>query len=257
MKTIILCGGKGTRLREETEYKPKPMVSVGGVPILVHIMKIYAHYGFKEFILCLGYKGDVIKDYFLTLSKYEQDFEYDFATDEINYLGDHHDIDFKITFAETGESTLSGERVLKAASKYVDEDQFMVTYGDGVSNVDISKLVEFHNQRNKDIQGTITGVHPSTKYGQLKFNDKFKINTFQEKPQLQDYINGGFMVFEKEALKHMKKGEMLEDALARMTKLGKLNAFIHEGFWHSMDTYKDFKELNSMWEDNPQWKIWD
>lgn len=256
MKTFILCGGKGTRLREETEYKPKPMVDVGGLPIVVHIMKLYAHYGFKDFVLCLGYKGDVIKDYFLNLSKYEKDFSFDFSTGEVEYLSEHHDLDYKITFAETGENTLSGERVLIAAQKYATEDQFMVTYGDGVSDVDIKVLVEFHTQQPTDSLGTITGVHPSTKYGKLDFNDQNVLTSFQEKPQLEEYINGGFMVFQKTALEHLQPGEMLEDALKRMTDLGKLNVYLHKGFWHSMDTYKDYKDLNEMWENNPAWKVW-
>ena len=257
MKTIILCGGKGTRLREETEHKPKPMVRVGSMPILVHIMKIYAHYGFKDFVLCLGYKGDMIKEYFLTLSDYSQDFSYDFSNGKVTYLGDHHAIDFNITFAETGASTLSGERVLTAASKYVEDEQFMVTYGDGVSDINIEALLNFHNQHPNDRVGTISGVHPSTKYGKLSFDDSGKIISFEEKPQLQDYINGGFMVFEKSALEYMQEGEMLEDALQRMTEAGKLNMYQHNGFWDSMDTYKDFKVLNEMWNNNPAWKIWD
>jgi glucose-1-phosphate cytidylyltransferase len=257
MKTIILCGGKGTRLREETEYKPKPMVRIGGMPILLHIMKIYAYYGYKDFVLCLGYKGDAIKEYFLTLSDYSQDFAYDFSNDKINYLGGHHGIDYKITFVNTGEDTLSGERVKIAASKYAKDDQFMVTYGDGLSNVDIKKLVNFHNSHNKESAGTITGVHPSSKYGLLKFDSNNKILKFEEKPQLQDYINGGFMIFEKSALKYIKEGEMLEDSLKRMTEAGKLNINVHDDFWHSMDTYKDFEDLNKLWKNNPKWKVWD
>ncbi|MBU0671005.1 glucose-1-phosphate cytidylyltransferase [Patescibacteria group bacterium] len=257
MKTIILCGGKGTRLQEETEYKPKPMIAIGGVPILVHIMKIYAYYGHKEFILCLGYKADVIKDYFLTLSNYSQDFEYDFSNDEIKYLSGHHGIDYKITFANTGEEALSGERIKIVGEKYINDEQFMVTYGDGVSNVDVQKLIEFHNQHNQDSVGTITGVHPSTKYGLLKYDENFKINKFEEKPQLQEYINGGFMIFENSALEYVRDGEMFEDALQRMTEAGKLNINIHDDFWHSMDTYKDYKDLNKLWKENPKWKVWE
>lgn len=257
MKVLILCGGKGTRLREETEYKPKPMVTVGDAPILLHIMKIYAHYGFKDFVLCLGYKGDMIKEYFLTLSDYSKDFEYDFANGQVNYLSEQHKVDYKITFVDTGEDTLSGERVLIAASKYVTDDQFMVTYGDGVSNVDIVQLIEFHNRYRDQRPATISGVHPSTKYGLLHFMDDGRVTKFQEKPQLQDYINGGFMVFEKSALEYLRAGEMLEESLARMTEAEKLGVYTHDGFWHSMDTFKDYQDLNAMWKNDPQWKIWD
>lgn len=257
MKVLILCGGKGTRLREETEYKPKPMVTIGDAPILLHIMKGYAHYGFKEFVLCLGYKADSIKNYFLTLSDYSKDFEYDFEKNKVSYLSEHHKIDYKITFADTGEDTLSGERILIAASKYVGDEQFMVTYGDGVSDVNITELLENHNQQRTNRVATISGVHPSTKYGLLNFDETGKVQKFQEKPQLHDYINGGFMVFEKNALEHLREGEMLEDGLARMTQVGKLGVYKHDGFWHSMDTYKDVQDLNAMWKNNPAWKIWD
>lgn len=257
MKVLILCGGKGTRLREETEYKPKPMVTIGDTPILMHIMKMYAHYGFKDFVLCLGYKADTIKNYFLTLSDYSKDFEYDFSKNKVTYLSERHKVDYKITFADTGENTLSGERVMMAASKYVPDEQFMVTYGDGVSNVNIIELIEFHNQHRQQRVATISGVHPSTKYGLLQFDDNGLVNKFQEKPQLHDYINGGFMVMEKSALEHLREGEMLEDGLARMTTAGVLGVYKHDGFWHSMDTYKDYQDLNQLWNNNPVWKVWD
>lgn len=249
MKTIILCGGKGTRLQEETEFKPKPMVKIGDMPILVHIMKIYAFYGYKEFILCLGYKGDIIKEYFLNLSKFTNDFQLDLATNSIEYLNCYHDFDFKITFVETGEDTPSGERV-KIAAKYINDDEFMVTYGDGVSNVDISKLIKFHREQTKKhgTLATISAVHPSSKYGKIYADKNNILQKFDEKPVLNDYINGGFMVFNRGALKYLREGDMLEDGLQKMTKKSILSQLSHDGFWHSMDTMKDVIDLNQMWD---------
>ncbi len=249
MKTVILCGGKGTRLKEETEFKPKPMVKIGELPILVHIMKIYAFYGHKEFILCLGYRGDVIKEYFLNLSKFTNDFRLDLATGNVEYLNCYHDLDFRITFVETGEDTQSGERV-KIASQYIEDDEFMVTYGDGVSNIDIPKLIKFHQSQTKKhgILATISAVHPSSKYGKIYADKNNILERFDEKPVLDDYINGGFMVLNRGALKFLKDGDMLEDGLQKMTKKGRLSQFCHDGFWHSMDTMKDVIDLNKMWE---------
>lgn len=248
MKTIILCGGKGTRLREETEFKPKPMVEIGELPILVHIMKIYSFYGHKEFILCLGYKGEAIKEYFLNLSKFANDFVLDLGTDSISYLNCYHAFDFKITFVETGEDTQSGERV-RMASKYISDEEFMVTYGDGVSDIDINELIRFHQAQAKKYGTltTISAVHPSSKYGKIFADKRNVIKKFDEKPILNDYINGGFMVMNKHALKYIKDGDMLEDALQKITGKEKLSQFRHDGFWHSMDTMKDVIDLNKMW----------
>jgi len=259
MKTIILCGGQGTRLREETEFKPKPMVKIGPVPILVHIMKHYAFYGHKEFVLCLGYKSDMIKEYFLSMNNFFNDFEFNMNTGKIRHLNNGHNLDFKISFVETGENTPSGERV-KIASKYIDDDEFMVTYGDGVSNVDIPKLIKFHREQSRKYGtlATISAVHPSSKYGKIYADKNDILQKFDEKPVLNDYINGGFMIFNKETLDYLQEGDMLEDGLQKMTKKSILSQFSHDGFWHSMDTMKDVMDLNKMWHDgNAQWKIWD
>lgn len=258
MKTIILCGGKGTRLREETEFKPKPMIKIGSYPILLHIMNIYAHFGHKEFILCLGYRSEMIKEYFFNLSKFSDDFEMDLETGEVRCLKKCGKYDYKIIFAETGEDTLTAERIKKVA-EYVKEGQFMVTYGDGVSDIDINKLIKFHNNQSKKFKTpvTITAVHPSSKYGRLQANKQNVIKTFSEKPVLQDYINGGFMVFEKGGLKHLREGEMLEESLTRMTRLKKVSQYKYEGFWHSMDTIKDVMDLNRLWETKKPWSVRD
>jgi len=258
MKTIILCGGKGTRLREETEFKPKPMVEIGGKPILLHILNIYAYYGYNEFILCLGYKSEMIKEFFLNLSAFTNDFAFDLSKGEINYIKNNMYYDFKIIFAETGEETLTSERI-KMVLPYIKEDQFMVTYGDGVSNIDINNLIKFHNLQYRKYKtiGTIAGVHPSSKYGKIVCNKKNVIKIFNEKPVLNDYINGGFMIFESKAKRYFKEGEMLEDTLISMVKSSKISQYTHDGFWHSMDTMKDVIDLNRMWESDKPWAIWD
>lgn len=257
MKTIILCGGIGYRLKEETEFKPKPMVNVGGKPILWHIMKIYAHYGFNDFILALGYKGDYIKDYFLNQKYFANNFtlftKSGFARVYKNdgKTGD----DFKITFVDTGENTLPGERILRLKPYIPQEDEdFMVTYGDGVGDVDLNELVKFHQKKNKI--GTIIGVHPRSKYGLLKTNRSGIIDKFIEKPVLHEWVNGGFMVFKREFFRYLKTGEMEHPALKRLIRKRELSLFIHDGFWHSMDTYPDVDNLNRLWQEDPKWKVW-
>lgn len=253
---FIFCGGKGTRLREETEFKPKPMVLIGGKPILWHIMKLYHHWGYKRFILCLGYKANLIKDYFLNQQKYISDFNLDTKTNQITFHQNNLQDDFQITFVETGEDTFTSERLL-VASKYLrkDDKEFMVTYGDGITDLNITRVLAFHH-RQKTI-GTITAVHPTTKYGVVKMNKKNKkVNWFQQYPVMADYINAGFMVFRREFLKYLKKNEMIEPILADLAKDGELSMYSHNGYWQCMDTYKDVEDLNDQWKKGPRWKIW-
>jgi glucose-1-phosphate cytidylyltransferase len=258
MKTVILCGGLGYRLKEETEFKPKPMVQVGGKPILWHIMKIYAHYGFNDFIIALGYKGDYIKEYFLNQKFFAHDFVLQtksgqtkiHKTNETNIIED-----FNITFVDTGEETLPGERILRI-KKYIPESDhnFMVTYGDGVSDVNIKKLIKFHKK--KKTIGTVTGVHPRSRFGLLSSTPDGIIKRFIEKPILKDWVNGGFMVFNKKLFNYLRPGEMEHEALKRLIQEQQLSLFIHEGFWHSMDTYSDMDNLNKLWQTDPKWRIW-
>jgi len=258
MKTIILCGGIGYRLKEETEFKPKPMVHVGDKPILWHIMKIYAHFGFKEFIIALGYKGDYVKQYFLNQKHLMHDFtihtKSGFA--KLHKKNNKNIIDdFRITFVDTGLETLPGERILRVKNYIPEEDEnFMVTYGDGVSDVNIKKLIAFHKKQNTI--GTITGVHPRTKYGLLSINSNFIARKFIEKPVLKERVNGGFMIFKKAFFNYIKKGEFEHEALKRLTREKQLSVYIHNGFWHSMDTYPDVDNLNRLWVEDPKWKIW-
>ena len=233
MKTIILCGGLGTRLKEETEFKPKAMVSVGGLPILWHIMKHYSHFGHNEFILTLGYKGEMIKKYF---------------------SGNNAD-GFEINFIDTGIESLTGERILRV-SQNITGDEFMVTYGDGVSDIDINDLVAFH--RKQKTIGTVTGVHPPSKYGVLTIDKKnnLAVNFEEKKPILQDYVSGGFMIFNKEALKYFDNG-LFENGLVELAKKGQLSVYPHDGFWKPMDTYREMEELNELWNNSKPWAVWE
>ncbi|MBA4320071.1 MAG: glucose-1-phosphate cytidylyltransferase [Flavobacterium sp.] len=253
MKTIILCGGIGTRMREETEFKPKPMVLIGGRPMVWHIMKIYTHYGYNEFILALGYKGDMIKDYFLNQRALLNDFTLDMTTNKTEFHNNQCD-EFKITFAETGLESQTGERILRV-KKYITEDEFMVTYGDGVSDIDISKLIDFHREQ-KTI-GTITGVHPYSKYGLIKIDEKNNlVINFEQKPLMYDYVSGGFMIFNRKAFDYFDNGPM-ENGLIKLAKESQLSIYKHEGFWKCMDTYREMEELNKLWEESRPWVVWE
>lgn len=253
MKTIILCGGIGYRLKEETEFKPKPMVLVGDKPLLWHIMKIYSHHGYNEFVLTLGYKGRTIKDHFINQRISFSDFTHNIKTGEVRYHNENQE-DFVITFAETGLSSATGKRIL-LAKKYITEDEFMVTYGDGVADVDIRELVEFHRRNGKI--GTITGVHPYSKYGLITVDDKTNlVKNFRQKPLMNEYVSGGFMVFNKKAFKYFDEGEM-ENGLKKLAKKGQLAVFRHNGFWKAMDTYREMTELNKLWETKKPWAVWE
>ncbi len=258
MKVIILCGGTGTRLKEETEFKPKPMVYIGGKPILWHIMKIYATHGYNEFVLALGYKADYIKDYFLNQKAFTSDFTLDTKTHLRSfYLENREEVDdFRITFVDTGEETMPGERILRCQKYIPKKDKyFMVTYGDGVSDINIKKLVKFHKAQGTI--GTITGVHPRSKFGMVEVNGKGIVHQFSEKPVLNDWVNGGFMVFDRRFFEYIKPGETEHPALQRLAREKQLSLYQHGDFWFCMDTYKEVEDLNKMWSsDSAQWKIW-
>lgn len=257
-KIVILCGGEGTRLKEETEYKPKPMVTIGGLPILSHIMKIYSHYGFNDFILCLGYKGDVIKQFFLTHELMHNDFTISLKNrknDIVHHKGDEED--WRITFAETGLKTMTGARV-KRIERYIEGDNFMLTYGDAVADVDIANAMAFHKKQGTI--GTLTGVHPHTRWGMVVPGDDGKVAKFMEKPVLYDYVNGGFYCFKKDFFDYLDSEEkcVLETKpLENLASEGQLSMYKHDGFFHAMDTYKDYLDLNRIWDSGKvPWKIW-
>lgn len=257
MKVVILCGGIGYRLKEETEFKPKPMVFIGNKPILWHIMKIFSHFGFNEFIIALGYKGDYVKDYFLNQKYLSDNFTLHTKSGytKVHKSKKNNKDDFKIIFVDTGQETLPGERILRTKDYIPEDDEnFMVTYGDGVSDLNIKALVKFHKKHGNI--GTITGVHPRSKYGLLTVDDKFGVQQLIEKPVLKEWTNGGFMVFKRSFFNYLRKGEFEHQALKRLIKKRQLSVYTHDGFWHSMDTYPDVDNLNKMWIEDPKWKIW-
>jgi glucose-1-phosphate cytidylyltransferase len=256
---VILCGGLGMRLREETEFRPKPMVEVGGRPILWHIMRIYAHYGYTEFILCLGYKAEVIKDYFLNYEPMNNDFTIQLgARDSIQFHSKHSERDWRITLADTGLQAQTGARV-KRIEKYVQADQFMLTYGDGVADIDIGELVRFHQRHGKI--GTVTGVRPPSRFGEL-MTDGQSVVGFSEKPQTsQGFVNGGFFVFDRRFFDNLVADDdcvMEEKPLQHLSQYGELTMYPHTGFWACMDTPRELLRLREMWQsERPQWKVWD
>lgn len=260
MKVIILCGGMGMRIREETEYKPKPMIKIGGKPILWHIMKHYSYYGFKEFVLALGYRGDVIRNYFLNFYKYNSDFTIDLANNgNIKIHNGAIDEDWKITLVETGAKSMTGYRVLKCRD-YINEDRFMVTYGDAVSNINIRELVDFHI--NQDTIGTVTGVMPPSRFGDLVTKGE-KVIRFKEK--LKDEkntspINGGYFVFKNEffdLIPNEPNADLERRPMDSLVSKDQLSVYRHSDFWQCMDTYRDNIHLNDMWTHNPPWKLWE
>ncbi|MFH1520274.1 MAG: glucose-1-phosphate cytidylyltransferase [Candidatus Micrarchaeota archaeon] len=259
MKAVILCGGQGTRLREETEYKPKPMVVVGGMPIIWHIMKIYSHYGIKDFVLCLGYKGEIIKQYFLNHEILNRDFTINLKTGKYVVCNQSDDIeDWNVTLVDTGTDTMTGARI-KKIERYVEGDEFMLTYGDGVSNVNIEELLNYH--RKKKTIGTLTGVNPQSRFGMVKTDQNDVVTEFVEKPVLfDDYVNGGFYVFKKDMFDHLTEDEqcVLETKpLVALAQKKQLSMYKHKGFWHCMDTYRDYLDLNSIWDSGKvPWKVW-
>jgi glucose-1-phosphate cytidylyltransferase len=258
MKVVVLCGGLGTRLREETEFRPKPLVEIGGRPILWHIMKLYAHHGFHEFVLCLGYRGHMIKDYFLNYDAMNNDFTIGLGrSGGILYEGDgHKEQNFRVTLAETGLNTMTGGRV-KRIRKYIDGDRFLLTYGDGVSDVDIHKLVQFHRSHGKI--ATVTAVRPVTRFGALEIAGDTQVRNFAEKPRADYRTSAGFFVFERRLFDYLGDDECIleREPLERLAAEGQLMGYQHDGFFGAMDTHRDFTQLNEMWDSGQApWPVW-
>jgi len=258
MKVVILCGGMGTRLREETEYRPKPMVEIGGRPIVWHIMKIYAHYGFTEFILCLGYKGWLIKEYFLNYAMMHGDFTVEVGkSNGIEFHNDQAEEGWKVTLVDTGLNAMTGARV-KRIEKYIDDDTFMLTYGDGVADINIPALLAFHEQHGKI--GTVTGVCPPSRFGEL-FVKEQRVCTFEEKPgSYTGVINGGFFVLDRRVFEYIEDDDSCvfeKKPLESLAVDEELMVHSHGGFWQCMDTYRDYVYLNRLWEqEEVPWKLW-
>lgn len=259
MDALILCGGLGTRLREETEYRPKPMVEIGTKPILWHVMKHYRAFGIQRFVLCLGYKGDVIRDYFVNYHHRSCDLEVDIGNGSIEKLSTSNwdQLDARVVLAETGLHSLTGQRILRAM-QHIEGSTFLATYGDAVADVDIDALIETHRQMGK--LATVTAVRPSSRFGELGIENGM-IRSFAEKPQVTEgWINGGYFVFEKRAFEWLDptKNEALETGLLEvLARNGQLAVHQHEGFWQCMDTYREMQLLNDIWNSgNAPWQVW-
>lgn len=256
---VILAGGFGTRLREQTEFIPKPMVPIGGKPILWHIMKIYSHYGFKRFIVCLGYKGDIIKEYFLNYRIRNSDFTVNLSDEKRIILHNSREMeDWEVTFAETGSRALTGARI-KKIEKYINSEIFCLTYGDGVSDVRIDKTMDFHLSHKKI--ATVTGVKPPSRFGELIVSGN-KVIEFGEKPQVgTGMINGGFFVFSNGIFDYLSDDDnctLEKEPLENLAKSGNLMVYQHDGYWQCMDTPRDMNLLNELWEKKAApWKIWE
>lgn len=258
MQVVILCGGKGTRLKEQTESVPKPLIEIGGKPVLWHIMKIYSHYGFNDFILCLGYLGHKIKEFFLNYHDWRN-------SDLLLRVGDQRKRGYqrlspteerwKIVLAETGEETNTGGRI-KSIEHYIKGDTFLATYADGLANIDLGALVRYHRAKGKI--GTVTVLNPISNYGILEFDRTNTVVQFTEKPKLDVWINGGFFVFQRKIFSYLTEDCVLErEPFERLAKDRQLVAYPHQEFWASMDTYKDAEELNQHWnKGDAPWKVW-
>lgn len=258
MKVVILAGGRGTRISEESIVKPKPMIEIGDYPILWHIMKYYSYYGYDEFIICCGYKGYMIKEYFADYYLHHADVTFDFTDNNAMKVHNHVTEPWKVTLVDTGLNTQTGARI-KRIQKYIGEEPFMLTYGDGVSDVDINRLVTFHKSHGKI--GTMTAVQPGGRFGVLEIAEDIKIGKFVEKSKKNGgWINAGFMVFEPEIFRYITddEDEVFEKTpLETLAQEGQLMAYKHEEFWHCMDTMRDKIVLNGIWEENQApWKVW-
>jgi glucose-1-phosphate cytidylyltransferase len=257
MKTVILAGGLGTRLSEETSVRPKPMVEVGGYPLLWHLMNIYAHYEMKRFVLALGYKGDVIKDYFLRYHATNSDITVNLCNGAVEYHKTHRR-DWEVRMIDTGDGTLTGGRLHRLEPQLRDGGTFMLTYGDGVADINIAKLFEFHKQHGRI--ATLTAVRPPARFGTMQF-DGNRVIDFKEKPQTQEgWINGGFFVFEPAVFDYLHGDDSVLEGnpLEHLAEDGELMAYHHYGFWQCMDTLRDRNRLESLWESGEApWRVWE
>lgn len=255
MKTVILCGGKGTRMREETEFRPKPLVHIGERPILWHIMKTYSHFGFHDFILCVGYKGDMIKRYFMEMYWQNNDFTVRTGPNAgIEYLT-RRDESWNVTIVDTGLESQTGRRIRQIAP-YIDGDEFMLTYGDGLSNVDIPKIIKTHRESGRI--ATLTGVNPTSPFGVVQMQNGL-VTGFKEKPVLEDIINGGYMVLNRKVFEYIPESNCAfeQEPLHGLAQDGEISVYKHNGFWTAIDTGKDIERVNAMWNaGEAPWKIW-
>ena len=256
MKAVILAGGLGTRLREETEIKPKPMVEIGGKPIIWHIMKTYSSFGIKDFVICAGYKSEVIRNWLVNYEFINSDFTIKLSgKSEIIFHNKLDESDWSVTLADTGQNTMTGGRI-KKIEKYLQGETFFCTYGDGVADIDINQLLAFHKKHGKS--ATLTTVRPVSRFGVIDIKEDLSVDHFREKPQADGWINAGYFVFESKIFEYLNENSVLEEEpLSRLAADHELKAFQHQGFWQPMDTFREVTLLNKMWEDNTApWKVW-
>jgi glucose-1-phosphate cytidylyltransferase len=256
VKAILLAGGLGTRLREETEFRPKPMVEVGGRPVLWHIMKNLEVFGITDFIVATGYKSDMIKEYFLNYEAWNNDFTIELGKKgSLTFHDAHDEAQWTVTVAFTGDETMTGGRVHRA-SQYLDDEPFLVTYGDGLADVDIHALRAFHDETGT--LATVTTVQPYSRFGVMEVGEAGKVTQFSEKPRVEGWINIGFFIMEPGMLVYLNDNSVLEEEpLARLAADGELSAYRHHGFWQPMDTYRESKMLNDLWDSGAApWKVW-
>ena len=257
MKVVLLAGGYGTRIAEETDIKPKPMVEIGGKPILWHIMKIYSHYGFNEFVILLGYKGYYIKEYFANYFLHQSNITIDLKTNSMEVHNNNSE-PWKVTLVDTGLDTMTGGRI-KRAQSYIGDEPFLLTYGDGVSDIDIAKTVAFHQSHGKIL--TMSAIQPEARFGNLAIDEQMNVNSFMEKPKTEaGWVNGGFFVCEPQIFDYIGEEENCifeQTPLQNLAKDGEMFAYKHEGFWQPMDTLRDNQKLNKLWKENKApWKVW-
>jgi glucose-1-phosphate cytidylyltransferase len=257
MKAVLLAGGLGTRMREETEFRPKPMVEIGGRPVLWHIMKVLGQQDITDFVICTGYKSEFIKNYFTNYGEVNSDFTLTLGDkSSIEYHGAHDESDWTVTVADTGASTMTGGRI-KRIQKYVDGETFLCTYGDGIADIDLEALLAFHKSHGKI--ATMTAVQPSSRFGVLDFDDAGSIDQFKEKPQVEGWINIGYFIFEPEIFDYLGDDTTVleQSPLHRLAEEGQISAYRHTGFWEPMDTYREALMLNEMWESgSAPWRTW-
>ena len=256
MRAVILAGGLGTRLREETEHRPKPMVEIGERPIIWHIMKMLAHQGLDEFIIALGYKGDQIKDFFINYESKVNDVTVQLGS---NKLATHHQREVEeswtVTLANTGALTMTGGRILNIR-EHVKGERFLCTYGDGLANIDLQELIKFHVSHGKI--APVTATKPVSRFGTLEIDSNQKVSKFSEKPQVEQWVNGGFFIFEPEIFNYLEENSILEkEPLENLSHDNELMAYLHNGFWQPMDTLREAQALNELWDNGKApWRIW-
>jgi glucose-1-phosphate cytidylyltransferase len=257
MKVVLLAGGLGTRMREETEFRPKPMVKIGGKPIIWHIMKLFASYGHKDFVICAGYKAEIIQDYFFNFGPKNMDFTMTLGDpDSAVFHGSPEELGWTVTVAQTGFDTPTGGRI-KKIEKYLEDETFFCTYGDGLAAIDLDALITSHSESQKIASMTVT--QPNSRFGVVNFEEDGSVTAFREKPMTDSFVNIGYFLFEPQIFDFLTENSVLEeDPLTSVAQAKSLNAFVHEGFWQPMDTYRESLVFNELWNSGkPPWKTWD